>query len=465
MSQVSILAGIYSDRAAIQRVSYPINLEPMLVDNGLSKGQLVAAGGVTQLATGPGEDRGAIVWNSVCYRVMGTSLVSVSGTTVTVLGDVGGSGPVSMDYSFSLLAITSSGNLFYWDGASVRQVTDPDLGVALDVMWLDGYFMTTDGTSLVVTELNDPFSVDPLKYGSSEEDPDPIVALRKVRGQAYALNRNTIENFQNVGATGFPFSRNPGGLIPKGCVGTKACSDFLEAFAFVGGGRDEAISVYLAGQGQALPMSTPEIDRQLAELTDEQQAAIECESRIEAGEQKLLVHLPDRTLVYSHQASRANESPVWHILRSGILADQQYAARHFVLTGGKWICGSADAQVGYLDPTVESHFGAVAGWRFDTTYLFNGGAGFILKAVELAAQTGISPLGETPTCFLSLTRDGRVWGQERAIGQGAFGESRKRLQWRPKTMFGNFAGLRFRGANLAIASFMRLDVDAEPLRA
>lgn len=465
MTQVSILSGIYSDRAALLRTSYPTNLEPMLVDSGLSKGQLVAAGGIAPLATGPGADHGAIVWNGVCYRVMGNRLVSVVGSAVTELGGVGGSGPVSMDYSFDRLAIASGGNLYYLKDGALVQVTDPDLGIALDVLWIDGYFMTTDGTSLVVTELNDPLAVDPLKYGSSEEDPDRIVALRKVRGQVYALNRNTIENFQNIGGNGFPFARNPGGLIPKGCVGTKACCDMLESFAFVGGGRGEAISVYLAGQGQALPMSTPEIDRQLAALTDGQQAAIECEARIEAGEQKLLIHLPDRTLVYSHQASRTNESPVWHILRSGIQADQAYVGRHFVLSGGKWVCGSPTGQIGYLDQTAESHFGDVAGWRFDTSYLYNSGAGFILKAVELAAQTGIAPLGERPTCFLSLTRDGSTWGQERAIGQGAFGDSRKRLQWRPKTLFSNYAGMRFRGANLGIASFMRLEVDAEALHA
>jgi hypothetical protein len=68
----------------------------------------------------------------------------------------------------------------------VRQVTDPDLGVVLDVVWVDGYFMTTDGEFLVVTELTDPTQVNPLKYGSSEVDPDPVVALLKLRNEVYA---------------------------------------------------------------------------------------------------------------------------------------------------------------------------------------------------------------------------------------------------------------------------------------
>jgi hypothetical protein len=107
-----------------------------------------------------------------------------------------------MDYSFDRLAIASGGRLYYWNG-TLTQVTDPDLGVVLDVVWVDGYFMTTDGESLVVTELSDPTQVNPLKYGSSEVDPDPVVALLKLRNEVYALNRNTIEVFDNVGGEFF----------------------------------------------------------------------------------------------------------------------------------------------------------------------------------------------------------------------------------------------------------------------
>src|SRR5690606_10602327 len=107
----------------------------------------------------------------------------------------------------------SGGDLYYWDGVALTQMTDPDLGFVVTVMWIDGYFMVTDGFTVAVTELNDPFSIDPLKYGSSEVDPDPIVAFRKIRGEAYFVNANTTENQQNVGGNGFPFARNPGGMI------------------------------------------------------------------------------------------------------------------------------------------------------------------------------------------------------------------------------------------------------------
>lgn len=466
MTQVAILSGVYADTSANIRSAYPRNLEPRLVDSGLSKGYLRSAPGISALTTGPGPDRGAINWLGTCYRAMGSSLVSVAGATVTTLGDISDGDPTSMDYSFDRLAIASGGGLYYYNEAEgVTQVTDPDLGLVLDMIWISGFFMTTDGTSLVVTELNDPYAVNPLKYGSSESDPDPITGLMKVRGEAYAVNRYTIENFQNIGGNGFPFQVNNGGLISKGCVGTHAKAYFLETFAFVGGGRNEALSVYLAGSGQAIPISTPEIDRELAALTDLEQASIEVETLVLDNEQKLLIHLPDKTLVYNHQATSAAGEPIWHILVGGVEADEQYPVRHFALAGGKWLCGSADGQVGYLDQAVETHFGEVAGWRFETTFIYNASKGGILNSLELVGLPGHAPFGVDPTCFLSVTLDGMTWGQERAISMGGFGERRKRVQWRPKRRFANYCGLRFRGANTAMASWARLEAVVEGLNA
>lgn len=463
MTAFPTLKGVYADQYAQQRTSLPVNLEPIVIDTGLSEGQLIASPGITQIATGPGGDRGAYVWNGICYRVMGTSLVKVVGAVVTVLGDVGAGGPVAFAEGFGFLAINSGIGLYYWDGSTVTQVTDPDLGPVIDVQWVDGYVMTTDGESLVVTELNDRYAVDPLKYGSSEVDPDPIQCLRKVRGEIYAINRFSIENFQNRGGTGFPFTRNAGGYIPKGAVGTRARADFLDSFAFVGGARDEAISVYLAGPGQAAPLANAEIDALLAELSDNEQAAIEMDTRIEKGEQRLYVHLPDKTLVYLQQASRKNEGAVWQVLAGGTLTDRAWPGRHLVLSAGRWLLGSSAGRLGYLDPAVSTQFGEIAGWRFDTVYLFNAAKAFILRCVELIGSPGYAPPGVDPTMFMSTTQDGRTYGQERAISMGKPGERGKRWQWRPGRKFTNYAGLRFRGANTAVASIMRLEIDVEGL--
>lgn len=463
--QVSILKGIYADSQANFRASYPINREPVIGENGISQGYLRPSPGLTVLYTGAGLDRGAILWNGYCHRVMGPSLVRIDGGIVN-LGTVGfdGGAPVSMDYSFDRLAVSSAGNLFYWDGATLTQVTDPDLGTVIAVIWIAGYFMFTDGATIGVTDLADPLSVNPLKYGSSEVDPDLILGLKKIRGEAYVLNRYTIQNLQNVGGSGFPFTDNAGGFIPKGCVSTHGACDFLETFAFVGGGRNEAVSVYLAGPAQALPISTPQIDAELAALTVEQQAAIEVEARVADDEQRLLIHLPNKTLVYYQRASMAAKTPVWGILASGEDADEAYLGRHFVYAQNRWLCGGP-AVVGYLDETTTKQFDQAAAWRIDTQLLYNGGKGGIVRSVELVGLPGRGSAAN-PVAYFSMTRDGQTWTDEKAVSLGSPVIGRQtRMQWRPKTRFANYAGFRFRGIDDSLASFAYLEADIEPLNA
>jgi hypothetical protein len=264
--QIPILNGIYTDNTPELRTSYPVNMVPVPKKSGISNGFLRPGDGIVANGTGPGTDRGGINWNGVCYRVMGTKLVTVaSNGAVTVLGDVGGpvNTLVTMDYSFDRLAIASGGDCTTGT-ASLTQVTDPDLGVVLDVVWVDGYFMTTDGESLVVTELSDPTQVNPLKYGSSEVDPDPVVALLKLRNEVYALNSNTIEVFDNVGGELFPFARIDGAQIQKGVIGTFACCVFIDRIAFLGGGRNEAPGIYIGAAATTQKVSTQEIDNLLA---------------------------------------------------------------------------------------------------------------------------------------------------------------------------------------------------------
>src|ERR1043165_438557 len=183
MSQIPVLSGIATDGNAEFRTAYPVNLIPVPKISGVSQGYLRPADGIVLHGTGPGVDRGGINWDGVCYRVMGSNFVSVaSDGTVTTIGSVdAGSDTAKFDYSFDRLAIVCGGNAYYYNGGALSRITDTDLGIVFDVKFVDGYFMFTDGTFLVITELNDPTSIAPLKYGSAETDPDATQGVLKVR--------------------------------------------------------------------------------------------------------------------------------------------------------------------------------------------------------------------------------------------------------------------------------------------
>lgn len=434
--QLPIMAGITVRDGAFAS-SYPINLEPRAIASGMSNGELVSTRGAVEVAQGPGVGRGGISWNGAMWRVMGSRLVTLSGGALTDNGDVGNDfRPCGFAYSFDRLAIRSVGKLFYHDGATLVEVTDPDLGLVLDMLWMDGYFITTDGNYIVVTELSDPTAIDPIKYGAAEEDPDAVTGLLKFREELYVLGRYTIQVFDNVGGTGFPFQAVQGATIPFGCVSpTAKCLVAGDSFAFVGGAREDPLGIYMFSGGNANRISTREIDKLIALETYPEQ--IELETRSFAGEVHLIVHLSAMSIGIALNASAAAEQGAWFILMSGMF--EPYRIRRAVLQNGKhYVDDTQSNALGVLGEG-EPHFGALAEWRFDTASMFNDGQGLIIGEVEL--------FGQFPTVhnavFFSITRDGVLWSQE--ISRILTGRRDERVVWRPSVRIPTMGGFRFRG--------------------
>ena len=465
--QIPILNGIYTDSTPELRTSYPVNLVPVPKTSGISNGFLRPGDGIVANGTGTGIDRGGINWQGELYRVMGTKLVEInSAGTVTVLGDVGGptNQLVTFDYSFDELAIASGGRLYYWDGSTLTQVTDPDLGVVLDVVWVDGYFMTTDGEFLIVTELSNPLVVNPLKYGSSEVDPDPVVALLKLRNEIYALNRNTIEVFDNVGGELFPFARIDGAQIQKGVIGTQGCCVFIDRIAFLGSARNEAPGIYVGAAAITEKISTQEIDTLLLEYTEAQLALVKLEARNDKSHEHLYVHLPDRTIVFDASASKALETAVWFTLTTTLAGFAQYRARNMVWVYDKWMVGDPQSSnIGYLVQDIGSHWGQQVRWEFGTLIVYNESNGAIFNEMELVSLTGSIALGKNPQISTSYSLDGKAYSQEKFIAVGTIGNTKKRLAWFQQGHMRNWRIQRFRGDSDAHVSYVRLEAQIEAL--
>lgn len=453
MPQIGIQTGVKLLDGAFAE-SFPVNLEHIVINSGVSEGQLETTRGATTLTTGPGRDRGGIMWNGIMYRVMGTKLVSVVGSTVNVLGDVGGTGPVRMDYSFDRLAVASDGLLFYWTGSVLEQVTDPNLGTALDIAWTAGYFVTTDGTSIVVTELLDPLLIDPLKYGSAEADPDSITGVEVINQEVYALGRDTIQIFRNAGGIVFPFLPIIGATIPFGCISAHAKCRVIDSIAFVGGGREEPLGVFVVSGGTALRVSTREIEELFVGVVE---SLIKLEARRFGDDDHLILHTPNGSAMLKIRTSSEIGGRLWTLLYSG--RGDEYRLRYAVWDGTRHVVGdTASAALGVLNDTIAEHFGAKTEQWFDAGLIFNDGRGVIVNELELFGQF---PLGRPSNVFVSVTRDGETYSNE--VSRALVGLREQRCIWRPGVRLPYVSGWRFRFTDrVAIA---RCEVMAEPLAA
>lgn len=464
MVAVPIVSGIKADGADF-RSAYPVNLVPVPKATGISEGYLRPAEGIIGIVDAGAANRGGYRWRDVHYRVMGNNLVSVSSAGVlTVIGTIAGLDWVTFDESFTYLAINGGGNLYLYDGTTLAQVTDPDLGTCLDFVWINGYFVSTDGAFLISSDINDPFSFNILRYASSEISPDPVIALQKLRNEIYAINRYTIEIFgalQNPGE-GFPFARIEGAQIMKGAVGSRACCEFMQALAFVGSGDDEPASVWLGQSAQAVRISTRDIDDILAGYSDTVLATVVLEGRIDRAHEFLYVHLPDQTLVYDGSGSASAGMPIWFVLKS----DGGYRARGMVWCYGQWNVGDPfGTMIGKLTDDIGSHYGENVTWEFTTPIAYNDGFGVQVHELELVALTGSVALGDDPLISTCYSLDGETWSQLRYIRAGRQGERAKRLVWDRQGTFRNYRIQRFSGDSRAHLAFARLEARFEALAA
>lgn len=464
--QIPILSGIFTDGSADFRTSYPVNLIPVPKQQGISAGYLRPAEGIEEFVSTTGVCRGSVNWQEKAYFVTGDKLIRVDqdGTQTSIGSILDDEKPVAFAFSFDRLGIASGGRLYYLKDDVLAQVIDEDVGVVNDVVFLAGYFVVTDGEFMAVSELNDPTSFNPLKYGSSEIDPDPIEGLLINRNELFALNRYTIEVFTNVGGELFPFARITGAHIQKGAVGRDAFCVFNDAIAFVGSGRDEAPAVYMGENAQTVKISTREIDQILSAYPEDQLTGVFLEPRTEKGHKFLYIHLPDRTLVYDSAATIEMQQPVWFVLSSSVTGFAQYRARHFLWIYNQWLCGDPTlSKIGTLTDKRSDHFGSPVRWEFGTAIAFADSGGAIVHELELVSLTGRVESGTNPMIGASYTHDGMTWSQERFTRVGKLGDRLKRLVWMQQGAFERWRAYRFRGTSDAFLSFARLEAKTEAM--
>lgn len=486
--KIPILAGIYGSAARPDLgVAYPVNMLPVVLPSGVNDGYMRPADGIELKLTMPvpGNDRGGIAWDGVLYRVIGSKFCSIaSDSTVTVIGDVGSAsaGPCSFAYGYATsdpttktstarLGIVSNGRFFYYSNATnvFQEVSSPNLGTPIDVEWVDGYFMLTDGTYVYTTELNAPDTINPLAYGTTDVDPDPIVALIKLRNEVYVLNRHTIQVLDNVGAPPvgvFTFQTIDGGQIQKGCIGTHACCVFDENIAYLGSGRNEAPGIYVGANANTQKISDVEIDRLLASYTETQLRTVVLEARNDNAFQHLYVHLPDRTLVFDATATRAFQRPVWAVLTSssthGTLT--RYKARSMVWCYDRWnVADPTSNNLGVLANNVTTQWGDNVVWEISTPIAYNDGSGAVFHELELVSLPGRAISGTSPTISTSYSSDGITWSAEKSISAGTTGQYTKRLTWFQQGLLEGMRIQRFRGTSEARLSVIRLEARIEPL--
>lgn len=200
-----------------------VNLFPTRTEGGKYPFNLVGTPGTAffcELPTYPilglhvNNNRGFAVTPSKLYEIF-------SNGTFKELGDIDVKGRVVMaDNGYQLVIVDGLKGFYYDDNTQeVKQITHEAFYPSSSVAYQDGYFIfnrTGTGQFFISELLNVDF--DPLDFATAEGQPDPLVRVLSDHREVFLFGTESIEVWYNSGASDFPFERNQGAFVEKGCA-------------------------------------------------------------------------------------------------------------------------------------------------------------------------------------------------------------------------------------------------------
>lgn len=291
--------------------------------------------------------------SGVVLAAMGEKLVKVeSNGDITVLGDLGGAGPVTFASNNKsptpdILCVTSAGVYSCTISAAPTTFTDVDLPQPNSICFIDGYFICTIADGRVFASgLNDT-SFAALDFATAEGKPGGLIRGVPFGQQLWLMGPRHIEPWYNAGnATGFPFSRTT--VIPLGLASRTAVAGFDDGFSATMQLVANDRRVWRVSGGAPQVASTPDVDRALASVTNPED--IHCLVFAAAGHACFAVTGPGFTWVQDLSTD------FWHERASYL--QPNWRAAHSVNAFDRWIVGdSATDHIGYVNENEQEEYG------------------------------------------------------------------------------------------------------------
>ena len=438
---LNIFGGFYENQSVPMSHQNCINWIPQVAEGeALSTGALITPQSLVPFGTtGDESNRGAIVMAGIPYVVNGNALYSFdSAGAYTNYGFISGTGRVSLASNGTKMAIVvPGGNAYQFDDSTstITQVTDGDYITSDTVVYKDGFYVYTasDGSVFFNSALNDPLTFDALDFGTAEINPDRIIAAHVNHNELFILGDETIEVFQNIGGSGFPFQRIDGANIQKGCYAKFSPVEFDNTFLFIGGGLNERAAIWRVVSSQsAVKISTDAIDHSIQKFTDDE-IALAFSYTFTMNGQFIVAFtfesdaIPSVTFCYNGTSQR------WFQMQSGV-DDNKWRVNAMARAYGKILCADTeDGRLGYLDDVYTEYGETVYQERTTQPYMTEGNTTFWSEN-ELFMETGVgltSGQGSDPQIKMSYSDDGgRTFSADRTRSYGKIGEYDKRVVWR-----------------------------------
>jgi len=440
-----------------------VNAYPVIPQaDALSKRSLFNTPGTKQFADfGTGDSRGALVFSDgIPYRVISNSLISTdSDGVITNHGAITGIRDVSMSSNGINIAIQDpeGDSYFFTPSTNTLELNDDVVflafGQATTVTFKDGFYAyTTDSIffSSSAKTVNDGKSFNALDFTDAEINPDKLIAGHNNHNQLYILGENTIEVYQTIATSGFPFQRIAGAVIQKGCAARFSIIEFDNSFLFIGGDVGEQPAIWRVLGSSVQKISTNSIDQLMQQSSITGIANARAFAYSQNGNYFAVFSVGNNTFVYDANTSALSGKPEWHERQTGITDGsgfQSWRSIHGVIAFGKILVGDdRSGLIGELDFDTKMEYGDKIE-RFFTTRPFSSlGETIFSREIELDMQVGVGDAATpNPQIRMDYSDDGgNTFVSEVSRSMGRVGEFKTRIRWSRLGRIPNNRVLRFK---------------------
>ena len=439
-----ILGSAYVARSVNAADNRMVNLFPEVVpEGGKEPAFLQRAPGLNFLQTvGTGPIRG--LWahqtnGSDFYVVSGNEFYKLTGlnATPTFIGNVAGTGPVSIADNGTQLFIAANPNGYIYNEVTndFALITDPDFPGAVTVSYLDGYFVFNEPNSqkIWVTQLLDGTSIDPLDFASAEGSPDGVISVLTDHRELWVFGTDTTEVWYNAGLTDFPLTRIQGAFNELGCAAPYSVAKMDNQIYWLGKDARGQGMVYRAAGYVGQRISTHAIEWQLQEYSDISDAT--GYTYQQDGHSFYVLNFPSANTTWVFDVATG----AWHeraAFDNG--AFNRHRGNNMCNFEGNIVIGDYEnGNIYTFDLNVYADNGQPQKWLRSWRALPTGAnnlARTIQHAMQLDCETGVGLItgqGTDPQAMLRWSDDGgHTWSNEHWKSMGSIGQFGKRTIWR-----------------------------------
>lgn len=359
--------------------------------------------------------------NGTHYAIIRDVFYSFDGTTLTTLGTIGTvAGRCTMVFNDNDEIMISDGVLLYWwNGSVLAAVTNPAAFVPGMLSYLNGYAIVNAVGSDVfyISPANDFSQIDALDFATAESSPDSLVGTFVDHNEIWLPGKKTIEIWQGVGGSDFPFQAVTTAKIERGVLAPLSMAAEDNTVTFLGNDK----IVYRAEGYRPSRISTHAIETQLKRCTDAGLLNAYALIYTSGGHKFYTLTVPGEwTGQFDFATGLWSEAQTYGSADWTVMGSAGHDAA-YVMT---------DAGIAELDDDVNTdegnpviRLGRSAPGDAD---------GYLITMTEfmLDCEVGRAAMGVTPQVMLRVARDGETFGNIRTRSIGLTGEYGTRPFWR-----------------------------------